>query len=282
MHTQFYIFMKIKGFFNKTDLKFVGWNVFFAIVVVVVILAVLIGYLKRYTEHGVEVEVTDVRGLVEAEARPLLAAQGLELVVIDSTYSDKVPLGTIVEQDPRPASHAKHGREVYVTINATTKRQVTMPNLQDISYRQAETTLNGLGLRVDSTYDYEPSAFRDLVLDVKSGGVSLQPGTKVPVGTRVRLVVGFGRGTDPVSVPAVLGMTLQDARGTLLRNRLTVGAVYYDEPEEEGVPQYVYRQTPRPGEQLIEGETVTLRLSKDIEKAASGAGYQDKEEDSWF
>ena len=270
-----------KGFFDKNDLKFVGGNVVLAIVVVLVLLTVLIVYLQRYTQHGVEVEVNDVRGLVEAEARPLLDAQGLQLVVIDSTYSDKVPLGTIVEQDPKPNSHAKHGREVYVVINATTKRQVAMPNLQDISYRQAETTLRGLGLKVDSTYDYEPSAFRDLVLDVKCGGVSVAPGTKLPVGTRVRLVVGFGRGTDPVNVPSVLGMTLQDARQQLLRNRLTVGGVYYDEKSEEGVPQYVYRQSPRAGEQLIEGETVTLHLSKDIEKAASNS-YQEKEEESWF
>lgn len=274
--------MKKKSLFDKNDLKFVGWNVLFAVVVVVIILVVLIGYLKRYTQHGVEVEVTDVRGMVEAEARPILAAQGLNLVIIDSTYSDKVPLGTIVEQDPRPASHAKNGRAVYVTINATTKRQITMPNLQDISYRQAETTLRGLGLRVDSTYDYEPSAFRDLVLDVKSNGVSIAPGSKIPIGTRVRLVVGFGRGTEMVSVPSVLGMTLQEARSLLLNHRLTVGAVNYDEETEEGVPQYVYSQSPHPGEQLLEGETVALHLSKDIEKAANSNNFQEKEEDTWF
>lgn len=274
--------MEKRGFFDKSDAKFVGWNVVLAAVIVIVILVCLIGWLKTYTEHGIEVEVTDVRGLVEAEAQPLLADQGLNLVIIDSTYSDKVPLGTIVEQDPKPNSHAKHGRSVYVTINATTKRQIIMPDLQDISYRQAETTLRGLGLKVDTVYDYEPSAYRDLVLDVKSNGVSIQPGEKIPVGTKVRLVVGFGRGTEQVEVPSVVGMTLQDARSLLLRHRLTIGAVYYDEPAEEGVPQFIYRQTPVAGEQLVEGETVTLRLSKDIEKAARSNTPQDPEEDGWF
>jgi len=229
----------------------------------------------------VEVEVADVRGMVEAEAQPILEGQGLSMVVIDSTYSDKVPFGTIVDQDPKPASHAKHGRMVYVTINATTKRQVTMPNLQDMSYRQAETTLRGMGLVVDSVYDYEPSAYRDLVLDVKSKGVSVAPGTKVPVGTRVRLVVGFGRGTEQVEVPLVVGMTLQEARSTLLRYHLTVGAVAYDEPAEEGMKQYVYRQTPAAGEKLLEGDMVALRLSQDIEKAATGGGHSN-EPDEWF
>jgi beta-lactam-binding protein with PASTA domain len=238
-------------------------------------------WLRSYTEHGIEVEVADVHGLLVAEAQPILAADGLKLIVVDSTYSDKVPFGTIVEQDPKPNSHAKHGRAVYVTINATTKRQITMPNLQDMSYRQAETTLKGLGLNVDTVYDYEPSAFRDLVLDVKADGVSVQPGEKIAVGTLVRLVVGFGRGTEEVVVPSVIGLTLRDARSLLLSNNLIVGAVYYDTPEQEGVPQYIYKQTPHAGATLIEGETVTVRLSPDAEKATrTDNSYSD--EDNWF
>lgn len=268
------------GFLDKSDLKFIGWNIVIALVVGIGLLIGLIAYLRAYTQHGIEVEVEDVRGMIVAEAEPILSAQGLHLEVIDSTYTDKVPFGAIVDQDPKPFSHAKNGRSVYVTINATTKRKVTMPNLQDISYRQAETTLRGMGLQVDTTYDYEPSAYRDLVLDVKSKGVSLQPGQKIPVGTKVRLVVGKGRGEEQVEVPHVIGMTLQEARSTLLRNRLTVGAVYYDEPQEEGKVQYVYRQTPVEGEQLQEGETVTLRLSPDIRKAVTGSTNDN--EDEWF
>ena len=118
---------------------------------------------------------------------------------------------------------------------------------------------------------------------MKSNGVTIQPGEKVPVGTKVRLVVGFGRGTEQVEVPSVIGLTLQDARSLLLSRRLTIGAVQYDEPAEEGVKQYIYRQTPNAGEQLLEGETVALRLSADIEKAAmGGASTSDKNEDEWF
>ena len=274
--------MKKPSFFDKSDVKFVVMNLVLAMVVGIALLVALISYLQRYTEHGVEVEVEDVRGLLQSEAQPLLESQGLTMVVIDSTYSDKVPFGTIVDQNPKPNSHAKHGRMVYVTINATTKRQITMPNLQDMSYRQAETTLRGLGLVVDTVYDYEPSEFRDLVLDVKRDGESVQPGEKVPVGTTVRLVVGFGRGTERVEVPHLIGMTLQDARRTLLSHRLTVGAVSYDEPQEEADKWYVYRQAPAAGEQLIEGETVALKLTKDIEKAVTGSRHSVQTEEEWF
>lgn len=271
--------MEKKSIFDKSDLRFVGWNIVLAVVIGIIILVVLISYLRTYTEHGVEVEVADVRGLVEAEAAPLLSAQGLNLVVIDSTYSDKVPFGTIVDQDPKPNAHAKHGRSVYVTINSTTKRQVPMPNLQDISYRQAETTLRGMGLVVDSVYEYEPSMYRDLVLDIKINGVSVPPGEKVPVGTKVKLVVGFGRGTEEVEVPSVIGLPLQDARKVLLSHRLIVGAVSYDE-EEDGEPQFVYQQIPAAGEKQIEGEMVALKLSKNIEKAVTG--HDSSSEEEWF
>ena len=266
---------------DKKDLKFVGWNIILAAVVLLLVLVGLIVYLKQYTQHGVEVEVADIRGLVLSEAEPLLAAQGLQVEVIDSTYSDKVPLGTVVDQDPKPKSHAKLGRLVYVTINATTKRQIIMPDLHDMSYRQAETTLRSLGLQVDSVYDYEPSAFRDLVLDVKSKGQSVQPGEKIPIGTRVRLVVGYGRGTEKVEVPNLIGLTLRDARSLLLSHRLTIGAVHFDEAEEEGVDQFVYRQTPVAGEWILEGETIGLRLSADKAKAALGGGENTGEEE-WF
>lgn len=272
-----------KNIFDKSDAIFLGINILLAIVVVVIILVSLIAYLKSYTQHGVEVEVSNVRGLAKEDAEAVLDQQGLRLVVIDSTYSEKVPFGTIVEQDPMPDSHAKLGRAVYVTVNASGKRQIPMPNLQDMSYRQAETTLRGLGLIVDTIYDYEPSAFRDLVLDVKAHGQSVQPGEKIAVGTKVRLVVGFGRGTEEVEVPSVIGMSPVDARRVLLSHRLTVGAVTCDEAvEEDGTPLFVYQQIPAAGEKLIEGETVALKLTMDPEKAATDTLSNEPEEDNWF
>ncbi|MDY5651998.1 MAG: PASTA domain-containing protein [Paludibacteraceae bacterium] len=272
-----------KNIFDKSDAIFLGINILLAIVVVVIILVSLIAYLKSYTQHGVEVEVSNVRGLAKEDAEAVLDQQGLRLVVIDSTYSEKVPFGTIVEQDPMPDSHAKLGRAVYVTVNASGKRQIPMPNLQDMSYRQAETTLRGLGLLVDTIYDYEPSAFRDLILDVKAHGQSVQPGEKIAVGTKVRLVVGFGRGTEEVEVPSVIGMSPVDARRVLLSHRLTVGAVTCDEAvEEDGTPLFVYQQIPAAGEKLIEGETVALKLTMDPEKAATGTLSNEPEEDNWF
>lgn len=260
---------------------FVGLNIVLAIGILALLIWALTAYLRNYTEHGIEVKVPSIKGLTVDQAKNVLDAEQLKLVVIDTTYSDKVPFGAIVEQDPSPASNVKHGRSIYVTINATGKRQVCMPDMHDIGYRQATTTLSGLGLIVDEEYDYEPSTYRDLVLDVKSNGKSIAPGTMIDVGTRVRLVVGFGLGTEEVRVPSVIGMTLSDARSLLLNYRLTIGAVVYDSEDidaDADVEKYIYRQTPRAGETAIEGETVSIYLSSDLEKAATDR-YEEEEDD---
>ena len=54
--------------FDTSGLKFVGINVLIAVFVLISILIGLILWLRTYTQHGEEVEVMDVRGLVMAEA----------------------------------------------------------------------------------------------------------------------------------------------------------------------------------------------------------------------
>ena len=115
--------MDKKAKINQKGLRFIVLNIGLAILLGLAILTGLILWLQAYTQHGQEVEVADVVGLSTAEAEMLLQGQGLRMVVVDSTYSDKVPFGAIVDQDPKPHSHAKNGRAIYITINATTKRQ---------------------------------------------------------------------------------------------------------------------------------------------------------------
>lgn len=274
--------MKWKTFFNETKAGFILKNVCLAAVIGIVLLVILLGYLKRYTEHGVEVVVPSVTGLYLEEAHALVSHEGLVLEVVDSTYSKKVPLGTIVEQTPAAESHCKHGRPVYVIINSKTVRQVPLPDLHDISYRQAEATLRSLNIEV-ANYIYEPSEYRDLVLDVRRpGGGSIPAGTRVDEGSKVVLVVGRGKGNAKVIVPNLIGKSMSEARSLLLSRYLTVGFTEYDEqPTEETESLFiVYKQEPSSGNQIVEGSRVDIYLSTNIEKAMSAQSHQD--EDDFF
>lgn len=272
--------MNIKSFFQSKSFRFVLWNILAAILIIVVLLLGLYFWLRRYTQHGHEVVVPNTVGLYMEEAVPQAQAQGLTLQITDSTYSNRVPLGTIVEQTPPAGSHAKEGRALYVVVNARCRRQVPLPDLQDMSYRQAEATLRSLGVVVNPDYEYEPSEYKDLVLAVKQGGAVVTPGQRIEEGSRVTLVVGFGKGTEQVCVPNVIGLSLQDARSLLLGSRLTVGVTEMDAADEtaQEAVQVVYMQTPSAGEYLLEGSHVDLKLSSDVEKSLNTQSASSEED----
>ncbi len=279
-----YIFllrMNMKKFLKNSKTAFVIYSLLAAIVIGLIIFFLAFLWLKHYTRHGEETQVPSICGMYLGEAQTILAAQGLKLEVIDSTYSKKAGLGTIVEQNPPANSNVKNGRTIYVIMNARSHRQVPMPELHDMSYRQAEATLNAMGLQVRDIV-YEPSEYRDLVLDVRAEGESVVAGTRLPEGTQITLVVGKGRGSAETYVPDLKGKSLVGARSTLLAQKLIVGAVSYDEqpsPDDETQTFYVYDQKPKGGQMVMEGSHIDLYLSTDPDKKPS---TQTTEEEDFF
>lgn len=272
--------MNIKNFLKNSNTAFVLYTLLAAVVAGLIIFAVVFFWLKSYTRHGVETRVPQICGMYVEEAQLTLSQQGLKMEIIDSTYSKKVPLGTIVEQNPPAEANVKPGRTVYVIMNARSHRMVPLPELHDVSYRQAEATLNAMGLKVENIR-YEPSEYRDLVLDVRAAGESVEAGTRLQEGTGVTLVVGQGRGSAETFVPDLQGKTLAGARATLLAQKLIVGAVNYDEQpnteEEETQTFYVYDQKPKGGQWLMEGSHIDLYLSTDPDKKPDNTVSEEEE-----
>ncbi len=273
--------MKDKLQSSKSATKFVVTNIVIAVVIAVVLFVIVVLWLNKYTLHGKEITIPQVTGMTQEEAEIVLRGSGLYLVVVDSTYSDKAPLGTVVEQTPPALSHAKPDRPVYVVMNARTKQLIPLPELHDVSYRQAEATLRSIGLQVAKVV-YEPSLYPDNVLDVRAGGLSLSEGMRLPEGSGVTLVVGRRQGNSTVIVPSLLGMSLPQARTALLQIGLTIGAYTYDvEPTPENLDKYIiYRQSPTEGATLQEGSTVNIQLTTDIERAITTDTQQS--EDKFF
>ena len=249
--------------------KLVGVNLLLAFVIGICLVTGVLLALKAYTHHGEEVEVPQVIGLYPHEAEVLLRQSDLSLVVYDSTYTDKMPLGTIVEQTPPVDAKAKRNRTVYVLLNANALPQVVLPELHDMSYRQTVNILKNIGLKVAQEPIYEPSEYRDLVLDIRRGSESLEAGSRLEQGTEVTVVIGAGKGTTKVTVPDLLGKNIADLRSFLLAVHLVPGALIYDEDltEDNREQMVVYRQEPAPGTILYEGSPINLWLSTDIEKS---------------
>ena len=141
--------------------------------------------------QGTATIVPSVRYLTVAEASDILSRKGFRCEVIDSLFNDRVAPGVVVEQTPDAESRVKEGRIIYLTINAFSPKKVTMPSLIDGSARQAQAILRALGFD-NVRIEYEPSPYKDLVLDVLCNGRQVESGEKIPMTSRITLIVGMG------------------------------------------------------------------------------------------
>ena len=270
--------MKLNSDWKSSKWAFILYNLAAAgIVLLCIVLGVML-FLNKYTRHGVEIVVPEVTGLYLEEAKAIIEAEGLNFFVTDTTYSNKTPLGTLVEQDPRAGSKVKPGRVVYVIHNAYARKPIALPNLQDLSLRQAERTLQSLEINI-ANVTYVPSTFKDIVLEVRKGEQKVMVGSHLEEGDSITLIVGNGESESKVSTPNIIGCSLAEATAKLRNNSLGLGFIEYDvEPTEENEANYVvYSQSPKSGTIIDAGTPVGVKLSTNRGKAVT-ANKEDEEE----
>jgi beta-lactam-binding protein with PASTA domain len=145
--------------------------------------------LRIFSRHGQSYIVPDLTGLSMGHLTSLEKDYRFKFVVIDSVFDQTQPPGTVVRHDPLPGSTVKRGRKFYVTLVSTMPDMVTMPNLVDLSLRQAISRLEATGLHL-GTITYKPDyQFQNAVLDQIYRGKPIAFGEKIRRGSYVNLVV---------------------------------------------------------------------------------------------
>ena len=169
-------------------------------IVVSILLAVLIiwgliygtlVWLDSYTRHNEAVVVPDVKGMTIEEAGRSLDERGLRYNIIDSVFSKDVPPGAIVEVVPAPDSKVKVGRILFVTINANTSQMAIIPEVADLSFRQAYALLRSLGFS-HVEVKYVPGDYKDLAMGVEWKEQPVETGRHIPLNAHIVLVVSSG------------------------------------------------------------------------------------------
>lgn len=235
-----------------------------AVIVTFILAWLVLSFTDRYTYHGQFETVPDLKGLNIEEASVILSQKNLYPQVIDSVFMRDKELGTIVEQAPNPDATIKRKRAVYLIINSRELRKVPVPDVYDVSYRQAEAMLRSVGFDVGNV-EYVPSEYKNLVTDMKYRDKNIHPGTRLPEGEKIVLVVGYGLGDQTLAVPSLKGLSSEQARTEILRASMTMGAINYDVPPTGDESQYiVYRQRPAAGNTAQLGSRIDIWLSTDI------------------
>lgn len=237
-----------------------------AILLLFIIYKATFSWLDSYTNHGQEIVVPDLAGMSTDDAALLLSKQSLKISVVDSIYVKGKALGCIVEQTPLAGEKIKADRTVYLIVNSSSVRKVTMPDIREYSLRQAESMLQSIGLKVDSIV-YIPSEFKDLVQYVKQKNMPVEVGARIPEGSAVTLFVGKGLNNELCEVPSFRKLTLERATNMAHSSFLNIGRVIYNEQpiDEDDKAQYiVYKQEPVTESKVSMGSSVNLYMTKDL------------------
>jgi beta-lactam-binding protein with PASTA domain len=249
--------MSLKNFIkSKVFLKNLG----FSVIIVVGVVMLLLIWMNVYTRHGQARSVPDFLGLTLAETEALAKKSKLRYQIIDSVYTTFVPRGCIAEQNPKPGFKVKKWRNIVLTINAFHPEMVAMPDLVDLSIRQAIALIESSGLEMGQLR-YKPDLSIDVVLEQLYNGKQVTANDSLQKGSEIDLVLGKGLSNQRTSVPDLIGMNLEPAKNKILVSSLNLGTYIYDNTinnNKDSVDAFVYKQNP------AYKEDARLQLGSDI------------------
>jgi beta-lactam-binding protein with PASTA domain len=216
-------------------------NILFAIVLVILLFLIFLGSLGYLTKHGKILKIPSVAGRSLHDASRILADGGFDVEIQDSVYIDTLPPLMVIKQFPEADASVKINRKVYLTVNRTVPPLIEMPRLVG-SFRNAVLILRQFGLKLGDT-TYKPDFTKNSVLAQLYHGQEIKPGTKIPMGSTIDLVLSSGLANVDMSVPDLFGMTYREARGRM--DSAGIGMVPIPDPGvSDTLNAYIYRQNP--------------------------------------
>ena len=258
------LYQKLVGFSRFSFSKAFIVNLAIAGVFGIAAVVGLYFWLDDYTEHGITIETPDFSGVPINELEAFSDTLDVEWVIVDSLYTDEFPKGTVAEQEPKAGYSVKRGRKVYLTVNAISPKKVTVPNVRNLSLRQAKAVLESVGLKLGELV-YKPDIAKNAVLDQKINDKSIEEGEFAVIGTVVDLVLGDGLSNTRVPIPYLKYYRLQEAIDRLNLSSLNLATFKIDTPVVDSNLVRVYRQIPAFNEKDLVplGTSFILYLTED-------------------
>ena len=179
-----------------------------------------------FTQHGDVYIVPDFNGYSMQQLKEKGYDDYFTFEIIDSVYYKAKGKGTVILQHPLSGARVKQGRHIYLTIVAQSPEKVRMPNLKNLSLRQALVTLESNELIVGNL-DYIKYFARNAVVDQLVNDEPVEPGTELLKGSIVDIVIGKGDLTVMIPMPFLISYKKAEVRKKLHYYSLNVGREYF-------------------------------------------------------
>jgi serine/threonine-protein kinase len=182
----------------RSKRQFVTW------ISVVVVAAILVGLTSWWLAVGRVTKVPELAGKELPTAIAMLDQASLKSTQVTEN-SDTVPAGQVISTDPPSGTEAMQGDHVRIVVSAG-KPVVPQVNAGS-EVVAAEREIASVGLK--SQLNPAEDAFSDRVPKGKVVTLKPAPGTPVPIGSTV--VIVLSKGSEPKPVPSVTGKTKDEA-----------------------------------------------------------------------
>ncbi|MGZ5210113.1 MAG: PASTA domain-containing protein [Kaistella sp.] len=239
------------------------WKVLVNIILAAVVFTGLVWltfrWLELHTNHGKEIAVPNVMNRSVHDAIKILDDSGLDYEVDSFKYDPKFRPFQVLQIYPSAGSRVKDGRTIMLKVNPRTYAQVSVPDVLDRYKGLAFRQLEQVGLKVGDTI-YEPSIQRDAVLRMLFNGTALKPGSLLPRFSTIDLVIGAGPKRN-ITVPNLVGLTVQEAKAIIKQNLFEVGLVESEDGAQDE-SDIVYYQDPAPFDVRDQGMQIDIWSSK--------------------
>ncbi|NLB62576.1 MAG: PASTA domain-containing protein [Fibrobacter sp.] len=204
-----------------------------------ILMPIIAGHLKT------TVVIPDLVGKTGPEAE--LALDNVDLLYKWDTvgrYSTEIDAGSVLIQLPEAGRTVKKGRTIHLIVSKGL-REVEIPELRGRSQRQAEISLNRLGLvQGQIVPGAHASIPRGVVIRTEPAA-----GSVVRVGQEVDIVISSGMTAGKIQLPNMQGLSLEKAKEQLSSLGFKLGNIMRKSSEAE-LPNTILTQHPRYGEYL--------------------------------
>ena len=179
----------MKFLFSRVFIK----QLFLATIIFSIIVLGSIVFLFFSTNQPSRVIVPNLNGMNLDEIELVISKNKLRYEIIDSSfYNQDFDKNTVLEQIPVANKEVKKNRKIYLTTNPSSYGDVILPDLIQLTKRNAVSTLVALDLQIGD-FIYEDNIGKDMVLDIKLEGESIESGSLIPKKSTVDLILGNGK-----------------------------------------------------------------------------------------
>lgn len=228
-----------------------------AAIALLAVLGLFLGILNGLSGSffGEEVEVPYLVGKSLKEADQELSKLGLKLNVLSEQYNNEVEKDHIISQQYVKGFKVKKGREIGVVVSKGTQLQ-KVPNVVGMDRSAAEVELRNYGFRIgeiDKMFDEKYESNQVISQDPR-GGTEAEPGEFI------NLMISEGPAPERVTMPKLIGLSLQQARETLQELNLQVGEITKQESDSYYADQVMDQDT-QAGVLVDEKTAINLTVS---------------------